>query len=115
LLVIASVVEAPCLEPLFTNTHAARAFTAAVPPVVLFVFTQVFVAPLKSSFISTAAVFEFEVADEVRFTDPPEQTELTLADAITDVGTGFTTKVLVAVLVPQEPPEVVNVSVTVPV
>jgi len=103
------------VEPLFTNTHAERPFTVAVPPEVLLVFVQVFVAPLKFSLISVVAVLEFEVAEEVRFTDPPEQTELALDDAVTDVGTGFTTNVFEAVLVPQEPPEVVNVSVTVPI
>ena len=86
-----------------------------LPPEVLLVFVQVFVAPLKFSSISVAAVLEFEVADDVRFTDPPEQTELALDDAVTDVGTGFTTKVLVAAAEPQEPPEVVSVNVTVPV
>jgi hypothetical protein len=87
----------------------------AVPPVVLLVFVQVFVAALKFSLINVAAVEEFEVADEVRFTDPPEQIVLKLDDAVTDVGTGFTTKVLEADAIPQDPPEEVKVNVTVPV
>ena len=106
---------APCLEPLLNKVQEARACCAVVPPVELFVFTQLFVAPLKFSLIKVTAVEELDVADDVRFTDPPGQTELALDDAVTAVGTGFTTNVFKAVAFPQEPPEVVNVSVTVPV
>ena len=106
---------APCLEPLLNKVQEARACCAVVPPVELFVFTQLFVAPLKFSLIKVTAVEELDVADDVRFIDEPAQTEEADADAVTDVGTGFTTKVLLAATEPQEPPEVVSVNVIVPV
>ena len=56
----------------------------------LFVFVHVFVAALKFSLIRDAAVFEFEVAEEVRFTDPPAQISDADVVAVTDVGVGFT-------------------------
>ena len=54
----------------------------------LFIVTQLFVVALKFSFMSVTAVLEFEVAEEVRFTDPPAQTDEADAEAVTDVGVG---------------------------
>ena len=85
-----SAFDEPCLDPLGYKTHAALPFVVAVPPVVLFVFTQLLVAALKFSLISVTAVLELEVAEEVKLTDPPAQTLLALDDAVTADGAAFT-------------------------
>lgn len=76
---------------------------------------QLLVAALKFSLISVTEDAEFEVAEEVKLIGAPEQTVLALADAVTEVGIGFTANVFDEVSIPQEPPDDVNVSVTVPV
>jgi hypothetical protein len=48
---------------------------------------------LKFSFISTAAVLEFDVALDVKFTELPEQIVEALVEAETDVGIGLTVRV----------------------
>lgn len=110
MLVITSGVE-PCVVPLLTNIQAARAFTAAVPPVVLLVFIHELVAALKFSFKSVAAVDEFDVAVDVS-PNASEQTVVAEGVAVTAVGTGYTFTTCEAVAV--HPPELVTVTLYVP-
>ena len=70
---------------------------------------------LKFSFNNVVVVLEFDVALDVKFTEPPAQIVEALEEAETTVGLGKTVNVLDAVAVPQLPPLEVNVKVTVPV
>lgn len=88
---------------------------AGVPPVELLVSVQDGIALLKLSENRVPLVAELEVALDVKLRGLPEHMEATEADAVTAVGVGLTKSVLEAAAVPQLPPEVVRVSVTVPV
>lgn len=78
-----SAPSVPELYPLGLSFHAAL---AGVPPVEVLVVVQLFVALLKLSLIIVTEVAEFEVADEVRLMDCPEQMDAEDAVAVTDVG-----------------------------
>ena len=80
-------VSLPSLYPLDRSVHAAL---AGVPPVLLFVFVQLFVAPLKLSVnkLADSAEFEFELA--VKLNDElEEQTESKVELIERFVGTGL--------------------------
>ena len=77
------------MYPLALNVQAAL---AGVPPVLLFVVVQPagVPAPLKFSFNNVVAVFEFDVALDVRFTVLPAQIVDALDEAVTLVGEALT-------------------------
>jgi len=60
---------------------------AGVPPVEVLESVHKGIVLLKLSDNKVAAVPELDVADDVRFIDPPGQTLLALDDAVTKVGT----------------------------
>ena len=97
------------------RSRIVQAALAGVPPVEVLFNVQAPALPLKPFEIPIAFVLELEVAVEVRLIVCVKQIELLDDDAVTEVGTGLTVKVLDAVAVPQDPPLVVNVKVTVPV
>ena len=105
-------VSLPSLYPLALSVHVAF---EGVPPDDEFPKDHVAILELKLSLTGAAFSDEFEVAEEVKLTVFPKQVEAVLADAVTAVGVGLTTKVFDAVTVPQLPPLEVNVNVTVPV
>ena len=88
---------------------------AGVPPVLELVVVQPVAVPLKFSLKSVVAVLEFEVALDDKPIELPLQIVEEEEAAVTEDGFGLTTNVFDAVAVPQLPPLVVSVKVTVPV
>lgn len=88
---------------------------AGVPPVELFVKVQEEIAPLKLSERTEPVNAELEVALDVKLMELPLQMLDEEAEAVTEVGVGFTVSVLEADTLVHDAPVVVSVNVTSPV